>query len=73
MTAQGYTTARAPMIELAKKMLINKLELADGTSGNWVLFDNDDTTPLLTFAVSDKTGSAIVQAAAAPSRRTRGV
>jgi hypothetical protein len=57
---------------LNNKILKNKLELADGDTNNWVLYDDDDTTPLLTFSVQDKDGNAIVQQAAAPSRRTRG-
>lgn len=57
---------------LTNKILRNKLELADGTTGNWVLYDDDNTTVLLTFSVSDKNGNAIVQQVAAPSRRTRG-
>lgn len=72
LTTQGYTTARAPMIELAKKMLINRLELVDGSSNNWILYDDDDTTPLLTFSVTSKTGGNIDQPSVAPSRRTRG-
>jgi hypothetical protein len=72
LTAQGYTAARAAMIELTKKMLVNKLELADGITDNWVLYDDDDATPLLTFSVTDKTGSGVIQADGAPSRRTKG-
>ena len=58
---------------ISKKMLINRLELADGDSGNWILYDDDDTTPLLTFSVTDKGGLLITQPDGAPSRRTRGV
>jgi len=72
LTAQGYTVTRAAMIELIKKVLINRLELADGGSGNMVLYDDDDSTPLLTFAVTDHNGNAIVLANQEPARRGRG-
>jgi hypothetical protein len=73
LTNQGYTPVRAAMIELIKKMLINRLELADGDTNNWVLYDDDDSTPLLEFSVTDKLGSGIVQPNLFPSRRTRGL
>ena len=57
---------------LIKKMLINRLELADGVANNWVLYDDNDTTPLLTFSVTDKDGLTISQPTGVPSRRTRG-
>jgi hypothetical protein len=57
---------------LAKKMLVNRLELANGDTDNWVLYDDDDATPLLTFDVTDKDGLALVLPATAPARRTRG-
>ena len=72
LVAAGYTSARAAMIELSKKMLINRLELADGTTGNWVLYDDDDNSVLLTFDVTDKNDAVIVQPSRAPSRRSRG-
>lgn len=73
MTNQGYTTARAAMIELSKKMLINRLELADGDTDNWILYDDDDSTPLLTFSVTNKNAGAIDLPTAAPAQRTRGI
>jgi hypothetical protein len=66
LDAVGVTTT------LIKKVQINKLELADGSSGNWILYDTDDSTPLLTFDVTDKDGNAISQPAGAPAKRTRG-
>jgi len=58
---------------LIRKILANRLELADGSSNNWVLYDDDSVTPLLTFNVSDKSGNPIVQASNAPSKRSKGV
>jgi hypothetical protein len=74
------TAARAANIDdsnvrtrLIEKILRNKLELTDGSTNNWVLYDDDNTTPLLTWSVSDKDGDAIVQQKHVPSRRSRGV
>ena len=74
------TAARAGNIDdtnvrlrLVEKIWRNRLELADGTTGNWVLYDDDSVTPLLTWDVSDKNGAGIVQQGLVPSRRTRGV
>jgi hypothetical protein len=72
LDAQGYTSARAAMIELAKQMLINRLELEEGDVDNWVLYADDDTTPLLTFSVTDKDDVAVFLPSRAPARRTRG-
>jgi len=60
-------------MRLVEKILRNKLELADGDSGNWILFDDDSVTPLLTWSVVDKDGDAITQPKLVPSSRTRGV
>lgn len=58
---------------LIEKLLRNRLELADGGVGNWILYDNDDVTPLLTWDVTDKNGNPIAVPAGVPARRTRGV
>jgi hypothetical protein len=64
------TATRAALIE---KILRNRLELSDGAASNWVLYDDDSVTPLLTFNVKDKNGAGIIQQALVPSRRSRGV
>ncbi len=58
---------------LIKKCHTNRLELADGYSNNWILYDDDNSTPLLTFSVTDKNGSSIVQQANIPSKRSKAV
>ena len=58
---------------LIKKCHTNRLELADGNSNNWILYDDDDSTPLLTFTVTDKNGSSIIQQANIPSKRSKAV
>jgi len=57
---------------LIRKIQTNRLELADGDTGNWILYDDDDTA-LLTFNVTDKNGDLIVQSANIPSKRSKGV
>lgn len=57
---------------LVKKILANKLELADGDTANWVLYDDDDTSVLATWDVTDKTDGPIVEQPYSNSRRTRG-
>jgi hypothetical protein len=57
---------------LIRKIQTNKLELADGDTGNWQLMDDDDSTVLLTFNVTDKNGDLIVQPVNVPSRRSKG-
>jgi len=54
---------------LLRKIQTNRLELFDGDSDNWILYDDDTITPLLTFSVSDKTGDIIVQQPHMPSKR----
>jgi hypothetical protein len=57
---------------LIRKVLINRLELLDGNTDNWVLYDDDDVTPLIEWDVSDKDGDVIEQTRYTDSRRTRG-
>jgi hypothetical protein len=58
---------------LIKKILINRLELEDGDTLNWVLYDDDSTTVLLRWDVTDKFNDIILQRAFDVSRRTRGM
>lgn len=57
---------------LLKKVLINRLELEDGDTQNWVLYDDDDTTVLLKWSVTDKLNDIILQRPFDVARRTRG-
>jgi len=59
--------------EISRKALVNRLELANGLVSNWVLYDDDSVTPLLTFNVTDVIGGQIVNAPTVPARRTKGV
>jgi hypothetical protein len=55
---------------LLRKIQTNRLELFDGDTDNWILYDDDAATPLLTFSVSDKSGNIIVQCPNTPSKRS---
>jgi hypothetical protein len=57
---------------LARKVLTNRLELKDGDSGNWILYDDDDS-PLLEFDVTDVNDGPIVNDVGVPAKRTKGV
>ena len=67
------TPADEVSVSLILKILKNKLVLEDGTTGNWVLYDDDDATPLITWSVQDVCDSNVVQPPGAPSRRSRGL
>lgn len=67
------TPANEATAALILKILKNKLVLQDGTTSNWILYDDDDTTPLITWSVQDVSDSNVVQPPGAPSRRSRGV
>lgn len=57
---------------LIRKILINRLELEDGGTENWVLYDDDDVTPIIKWNVTDKDDDAIEQTPYTDSKRTRG-
>jgi hypothetical protein len=57
---------------LIRKIQTNRLELLDGDTGNWILYDDDDISILLTFNVTDKNGDLIIQSANIPSKRSKG-
>lgn len=58
---------------LTRKIQTNRLELIDGSISNWVLYDDDSVSTLLTFSVTDKNGQAIIQPSNTPSKRTKAV
>jgi len=63
--SEACTTAT----ELIRKLLTNRLELAEGNTQNWILYDDDGVTPLKMWHVKDKSGNSILIAAGAPARR----
>ncbi len=59
-------------VDIIRKFQTNRLELAAGSSGNLILYNDDGTTPLYTFAVTDKDGSAIALNSSSPAKRGAG-
>lgn len=59
-------------VELVKKIWQNKLELSDGDTGNLVIYEDDDTTPRISWDVTDVVDNPIAQDAYNPSKRSRG-
>lgn len=59
-------------VALIRKILTNKLELFDGDTENWKLYDDDSTTLLFEWNVTDKSDNPIVQESNVDSKRTKG-
>ncbi len=59
-------------VALIRKILTNKLELFDGDTENWKLYDDDSTTLLFEWNVTDKNDNPIVQESNVDSKRTKG-
>ena len=72
LAASAYTTPDNTNILLLKKIMVNRLELAPGSTDNWILYDDDDSV-LLTWNVLDKDGNPITISTGAPSKRSIGV
>jgi hypothetical protein len=56
-----------------RKWFTNRLEEAAGNPGTLVLFDDDDTTPMLTWTLRDGLGGPTVFVPGRPARRSKGV
>jgi len=56
---------------LIKKVLTNKLELQDGDTDNWILYDDDSMSELLKWDIRDKEGDEIIERHNSNSRRSR--
>lgn len=60
-------------LTLLRKHLTNRLEEASGNPGQIVLYDDDGTTPLLTWPLRDEFGQAVQPQAGSPAQRGPGV
>ena len=70
--ADVSTLALETTAALIRKLLTNRQELAAGSVGNFVTYDDDDTV-LLTQDVTDESGGVIAIESGIPARRTKGV
>lgn len=64
--------AWAGTIELNRKLLNNRQQLANGATGNLVTYDDDDATAIATSDVTDVNGNPISLDTGVPARRSRG-
>jgi len=69
---QATPTTILGTLELIRKLLNNRQELANGTTANLITYDDDDTTPIATSNVTDSAGAAVVNASGSPAKRSRG-
>lgn len=67
-TAEGSGSYGASLA-LLRKHVTNRLEVSTASSGTETLYDDDATTPLLTWTLRDGTGAAITTPAGSPARR----
>lgn len=72
-TGSGSVGEALTRLAIIEKINRNRLELVEGAVNNWVLYDDDNVTPFLTWSVSDKDGDGILMDKHIPARRTRGV
>jgi hypothetical protein len=56
-----------------RKILTNRLELADGDTDNWVLYDDDSNTQLITWSVTDKNDDFIEEEPHTNTKRSKGI
>lgn len=59
-------------VDRVRKWFTNRLEEAAGNPGTLVLYDDDDTTPLLTWQLRDGLGGQTVYVPGRPARRSKG-
>jgi len=60
-------------LALLRKALTNRMEESPGNPGVLVLFDDNGTTPLLTWYLRDMAGGPVLGTAGAPARRSAAV
>lgn len=58
-------------LDLVKKVTVNRFEVAEGTSSNGTVYEDDDTTPALTADIKDKDDNAITIGSSEIAKRTR--
>lgn len=59
--------------ELVRKLMDNRKELSDGTTGNLIVYDDDDVTPVRTYDVTDEDDNAIALNPGDPAKQSKGV
>jgi len=59
-------------LSLVRKSITNRMEEYPGTPGTLILFDDDNTTPLMTWELRDAAGGGVVATTGTPARRSVG-
>lgn len=75
LTASDAKTAASDAktaAEMVRKCWQNRLELVPGNVNNWVLYDDDSITPLLTWSVTGPNGEPIIIPVGASAKRDKG-
>ena len=60
-------------LAIVRKSITNRMEQTSGNPGQLVLYDDDDTSILFTWAIRDEFGNGIASATLVPARRAQGV
>jgi len=60
-------------LALVRKSITNRMEESAGNPGTLILYDDDGTTPLMTWQLRDESGGGIVATVGTPARRSAGV
>lgn len=58
---------------LIRKIFTNRLEMSSGNSSNWQLYDDNSTTVLLEWDVTDVNGNDVLLRLNSPARRTKAI
>jgi len=58
-------------VTLLRKMATNRFEESAGNPGSITLYDDDSTTPLLSWQLRDSTGGAVIANVGAPAKRSK--
>lgn len=67
----GLTPTESSMLTGLFKAAMNNQVLTDTASGNFIIYDDDDVTPLYVFTVLDPDGNNIILPAGSPTQRER--
>lgn len=67
----GLTASESEQLTGIFKAMLNRQVLQEGDTGNFIIYDDDDATPLYVVNVTDKDGNAVVIPAGAPAERSR--
>lgn len=69
-TSQATTLSNIEVIAAAlQKIALNRTVLSEGDSGNFIVYDDDNVTPLYTHSVKDKDGGAVILDDGVPAER----